>query len=781
MEQTMKKQNIISSIFIGVLLVLSSIASVVAADPIIFQSGWVVANNQQNVVTDVTVKQGDDAKLWTFVVSPQNFNLNIKLLKKADQSFVKEFNFPNIPANIQSTFDQTLPIKTDDIAVGEYDVIATAFNTQGSKTIALTLKVNAKVVVPGNNAPIVNPIAAKTVNEGDLLAFTVIAADPDADPITFAMQNGPAGAALTGNVFSWTPNFNQAGDYVVTFVVTDDKGASSSVNAQIKVIDVPEVIQKNKAPIMNAIADNKVSEGQTLTFLVSAQDPEGKVVKYAVAKTAKPEACGVFDFSCAFGNMIDAITGQTVQYSIDENTGMFTVSPSYKVVKHPASAKEVYFKFTATDGEMTSTPVYITIIVNDVNQLPTVTSSAPALATVGLVYKYTLTATDADSEDIVSFALNLAPQGMMLTKDTITWTPTVAQLGDHAVDVVATDGLGTVSQKFVVTVVPPAPKDKDNDGVEDDKDNCPETFNPNQEDADKDGTGDACDTTPTGNAPELDTIGDKSIVAGNMLTFAVKATDKDNDPLVYSTSALPVGATFDAVTQTFSWTPAKEQAGSYKVTFTVTDDKGNKDEETVTITVTTVPDVPGKELVFTSSPVTTATVGELYSYKVSVDSKKPVSFGLSKAPAGMTISATGVVEWTPEKEGNYEVVIQVTDGKNTITQSFVIHVNAAYTNLKMATIGLSTELAVPGEMIIVNTKIVNDGNKNLDDVRVRLFVYDLNMMVSSKEFDVKKGETKHVSTGLQIPEDAEEGEYLVEVFVENDGFHDAAYRQFTIK
>src|SRR3989338_1284369 len=185
MEQTMKKQNIISSIFIGLLLVLSSITSVVAADPLIFQSGWVVANNQQNLVTDLTVTQGDDAKLWTFVVSPQNFNLNIKLLKKADQSFVKEFNFPNIPANIQSTFDQTIPVNTSEIAPDEYDVIATAVNTLEAKTIALTLKVNAKVVIPDNKAPSVDAIAPQTVNEGALLAFKVFAVDLDGDNHSF--------------------------------------------------------------------------------------------------------------------------------------------------------------------------------------------------------------------------------------------------------------------------------------------------------------------------------------------------------------------------------------------------------------------------------------------------------------------------------------------------------------------------------------------------------------------------------------------------------------------
>lgn len=55
------------------------------------------------------------------------------------------------------------------------------------------------------------------------------------------------------------------------------------------------------------------------------------------------------------------------------------------------------------------------------------------------------------------------------------------------------------------------------------------------------------------------------------LTFSVEATDFDDDPLVYSASGLPAGASFDPATRQFSWTPDYTQAGEYTVTFTASD------------------------------------------------------------------------------------------------------------------------------------------------------------------------------------------------------------------
>jgi len=79
--------------------------------------------------------------------------------------------------------------------------------------------------------------------------------------------------------------------------------------------------------------------------------------------------------------------------------------------------------------------------------------------------------------------------------------------------------------------------------------------------------------------------------------------------------------------------------------------------------------------ILTSTPITLAEVDELYTY--NVDATDPdgdaLTYSLDVKPSGMTIdSATGLIEWTPAAEGDYDVVVKVSDETLDITQSFTI-------------------------------------------------------------------------------------------------------------
>ncbi len=64
-----------------------------------------------------------------------------------------------------------------------------------------------------------------------------------------------------------------------------------------------------------------------------------------------------------------------------------------------------------------------------------------------------------------------------------------------------------------------------------------------------------------------------NINTGTLLQFSVSAYDPDNDTVTYAVSFLPTGATFNATTKTFAWTPANNQVGAYVVQFSAFDGK----------------------------------------------------------------------------------------------------------------------------------------------------------------------------------------------------------------
>ena len=92
-------------------------------------------------------------------------------------------------------------------------------------------------------------------------------------------------------------------------------------------------------------------------------------------------------------------------------------------------------------------------------------------------------------------------------------------------------------------------------------------------------------------APDLAAIGNKTVKELTELTFTAAATDADlpANALTYSLVNAPAGATFDAATGVFTWTPSEGQGpADYTFTVRVTDNGSPalSDEEQITVTVT---------------------------------------------------------------------------------------------------------------------------------------------------------------------------------------------------
>ena len=85
--------------------------------------------------------------------------------------------------------------------------------------------------------------------------------------------------------------------------------------------------------------------------------------------------------------------------------------------------------------------------------------------------------------------------------------------------------------------------------------------------------------------------------------------------------------------------------------------------------------------VIESNPVTTAKEGAIYTYDVEatdLNEEDTLTYSLTVSPTGMTInSTTGVITWTPTEGqiGENEVVVEVSDGSKSATQSYTITVD----------------------------------------------------------------------------------------------------------
>jgi len=135
-----------------------------------------------------------------------------------------------------------------------------------------TFKVTVNEV---NRGPTLAAIDDRTVNEGELLSFTITANDTDvpAQALSFSLQTAPAGAGInpTTGLFTWTPTEEQGpGVYTITVKVTDNGNPPLSDSKTFKVT----VNEVNRAPTLAAIPDRTVNEGELLTFTVTATDPD---------------------------------------------------------------------------------------------------------------------------------------------------------------------------------------------------------------------------------------------------------------------------------------------------------------------------------------------------------------------------------------------------------------------------------------------------------------------------------------------------------------------------
>lgn len=495
---------------------------------------------------------------------------------------------------------------------GSYSVKVTVTDVLGGKdTKNQDIKVNHV-----NRPPVMNQVAAQSIAEEQKLTITVEVSDPDKEDLnklTVTAEGTPQGAVFNaqGRSLTWTPTFEQSGEYNVTFKVTDPAGLSDSKVAKITSTNV------NRLPKMAVIQPATGDENKPLNIVIPAAEdldkedagklvysaealPEGATFDAAsriIAWTPTYDQSGAYsvkitvtdllsgkdtknlDIKVNHVNRAPVMTQMTAQ-SVDEGQKLaFTID-----VSDPDKEDQNKLTITATgtpqgavlnaqDRSFTWTPTFdqaggdykvtfkvtdpaglndsktTSVTVKNVNRKPALGSLTDQKGNENQALSFTVTATDPDKEDAnkVTITADGLPSGASFSGGKFSWTPTYDQAGDYTLTIKAKDGEGLEDSKTVAVSV-----------------------------------------SNVNRAPKMNSISNQSGMEGQAVSFSASATDEDkNDKLVFSMSGEPAGATMSS-DGGFSWTPAAGQAGTYTVTVKVTD--GNlSDTKTCTITVAKAP------------------------------------------------------------------------------------------------------------------------------------------------------------------------------------------------
>jgi VCBS repeat-containing protein len=434
-------------------------------------------------------------------------------------------------------------------------------------------------VVQPNQPPTTAPMA-KTTDEDTATTVALTATDPDGDALTWSVTT-PAAHGTTsitgGSTLSYTPATNFHGQDTVGVTVSDGKGGTAATTVTITVTpvnDAPVATPQSAStpagtPTVITLAGTDV-DGDTLTYAIGTQPSHGSVVLAGAQATYTP----------------------TTGYSGPDS-----------------------FTFTANDGTVTSAPATVSITVAGAggNHVPVANAQDGVTTPEDAVKAITLTGTDEDDDDILTYAKGLDPDHGTLTVTTggqATYTPAANYHGPDSFTFTVSDGTATSAAATVSLTV-----------------------------------------TPVNDAPTVSDVV-LSTTAGTPVSTVLAPVDVDGDTVTVTSSSTPAHGTVTHEDLTVTYAPTAKTASD---SFTVTVSDGQGGTATAQIGVTTVARTAALSL---STPG--ATRGRAVTTTITATGPAgpkpsgPVTLtrdGVALGTAILGPDGTAAVTWTPAAAG----------------------------------------------------------------------------------------------------------------------------------
>ena len=517
------------------------------------------------------------------------------------------------------------------IDLGIHEVIVSATDQRGAESLqAYDLVV---VAVAPNDAPVITSSPRTRVRLGTTYPYQIQAWDPNGDPLTYGLLNGPANMSVDAQtgVVLWTPTNAQFGEHQTQVQVSDGRGGLAQQSFVIQVTNS----NSNAAPIITSQAGDAAVVGQMYAYDMSADDADGDPLTWSLVAAPRGMSLNKELGTLRWSPTIDQLGENTVTVEVTDplgataqqtfsirvrssnlapqifsaaNTQAFVDQPyTYAVRAHDVEGDSLSFALTEAPTGMAVNPEtgliawtptnvqvgsinvsvqvtdaygggdtqdYTVVVTSDaINQAPVITSTPRLFAKETTPYQYKVTATDPEG-GVVEYYLLEAPTGMTIDRAAgqIDWAPTLDQMGTHTVKIAALDTQGAGGQQqYTLTV------------------------RANQ-------------------APTIISNPIPSVTEGLTYRYQVLVDDPDDTSVVYRLTTAPAGMSINELGQ-IQWETTHLDRGDHQVTVEVTDPYGASAQQSFTMTVAQDTLVPSLILLASSNLVNP---GESLSFQVRV-------------------------------------------------------------------------------------------------------------------------------------------------------------------
>jgi len=661
-----------------VLSVLSPIGTVAAVDGItVAQQADSTTINPGDTITFTTDVSVDDSQIEANSIGLQTDRPGGWEITRQDGTFLGAgpdgwlwFSPPGVSGSDTVQYTVEVP---DDATNGDYDISVTASTEGGASTTdTTTITVQPEQT---NTAPDADAGDDQTVDEGDTVTLDASgSSDQDGDSLSYSWTvTDVAGTSVSlSDAATATPTFTAPSvdsETTLTFQVevADGNGGTDTDSVSVTVQPTQPA---NQAPTIEEIADQTVTEGDSATVPVSADDPDGDSVSLSLSQA--PDFVSLSDGELTIAPDSGDAGTYTVEVTADDGTDQTTESFEVIVEEPVGPAISVSQSADQTTVQPGDTITFTTDVSVDGSQID---ANSVGLQT-DRPEDWEITRQDGTF-------LGAGPDGWLWFSstgvsgsDTVEYTVTVPQSatsGTYTVSVTAsTEGEGNASATDETTI-----------------------------------TVEQSANTP----PTIDAISDQTVTEGDSTTVPATADDPDGDTVSLSLSEAPDFVSLSNGELTIA--PQSGDAGTYTVEVTA-DDGTTTTTESFQVTV----EEPANQAPSAAVDVSPADpeVGEdvTFSASDSTDSDGSIESYEWDFGDGQTASGEEVTH-SYDDAGEYTVELTATDddgATDTVTET--ITVSEAPNEAPTAAFDVSPSDPQVDETVTLDAEASNDADGEID-------------------------------------------------------------------